>query len=212
MIPFKSTIPHHFSHSAQSALSFVIHAPIVDVIVMELFFNASEQAGTLQQRAMKLFTQRSVDSDYEITIPNPMQFRLCVGQIAQGTSFRQVASNIMSVKSIAGQSGIGSLTDMIVANYARVICAMNLQRLTAILCKNKSIWAFSIENDASPHCGSSYLDNRIRFHLHGKLYDIHAIAIPMFERHTGINMYVLVTKFLHIGLSVLAPKTQWDCV
>jgi len=42
MIPFKSTIPHHFSHSAQSALSFVIHAPIVDVIIMELFFNASE--------------------------------------------------------------------------------------------------------------------------------------------------------------------------
>ena len=56
MIPFKSTIPHHFSHSAQSTLSFLIHAPIIDVIIMELFFNASEQGGTLQQHAMKLFT------------------------------------------------------------------------------------------------------------------------------------------------------------
>ena len=30
------------------------------------------------------------------------------------------------------------------------------------------------------------------------LYDIHAIAILMFERHTSLNMYGLVTKFLHI--------------
>ena len=197
IIPFKSTIPHHFSHSTQT-LSFPIQAPIVDIILMELFFNSSEQGGTLQRRTIKLFKRESINSDYEITIPNPMQFRLCVGQIAQGNSFRQVAGNLMSVKSITGLSGIGSVTDMGVANYARVICAINLQRLTTILHKNKSIWAFSLANDASTHYGSSYLNNRIRFHLYGKLYDIHAIAIPMFDRHTGINMYMLVTRFLNI--------------
>jgi len=70
--------------------------------------------------------------------------------------------------------------------------------LMIILCENKSIWAFSLANDASTHWGSSYLDNRIQFQLHGKLYDVHVIAIPMFEQHTGINMFHLITHFLNI--------------
>src|SRR5208282_5563299 len=32
IIPFKSTIPHHFSHNAHTTLSFPIQAPIVDII------------------------------------------------------------------------------------------------------------------------------------------------------------------------------------
>jgi hypothetical protein len=199
VIPFKSTIPHHFAHSGLgTTLSYTIHAPIVDVILLQMFFSPTEQGGTLQQRLANLFKRNSESLDYVVTIPNSIQFRLCIAQIAQGCSFRQVAGGLMSVKSIAGVSAIGSITDMVVANYVRIVCAINLQRLMAILNQNASIWAFSLANDASTHYGSSYLDNRIRFHLHGKLYDIHAIAIPMFERHTGLNMYRLVTKFLDI--------------
>jgi hypothetical protein len=44
----------------------------------------------------------------------------------------------------------------------------------------------------------SYLDNRIRFHLNGIIYNIHVLAIPMFDRHTGENMFNLVDKFLNI--------------
>jgi hypothetical protein len=80
----------------------------------------------------------------------------------------------MSEKSIAGVSAIGFITDTIVATYARIVCAINLQRLKTILEQNISIWAFSLANDMSTHHDSSYLDNHIRFHLHGKLHDIYA--------------------------------------
>jgi hypothetical protein len=77
--------------------------------------------------------------------------------------------------------------------------ARNLQLLTTILNpNNRSSWAFSLANDSSTHYGKSYFDNRIRIHINGKLYNIHAIAIPMFETHTGENMYLLITRFLDI--------------
>ena len=89
------------------------------------------------------------------------------------------------------------VNDTDVANYARTVCAINLQAITLIL-SNESIWAFSLANDASTHYGKSYLDNRIRFHLKGVLYNIHILAIPMFDQHTGENMFNLVNKFLNI--------------
>ena len=89
-------------------------------------------------------------------------------------------------------------------SYARIALARNLQLLSTILNpKNRSCWAFSLANDASTHFGKSYFDNRIRIHINGKLYNLHAIAIPMFEQHTGENMFILVRHFL----DVLYP--QW---
>ena len=56
----------------------------------------------------------------------------------------------------------------------------------------------SLANDASTHYGKSYFDNRIRFHLNGVFYNVHAIAIPMFDRHTSENIFNLVSTFLDI--------------
>ena len=53
-------------------------------------------------------------------------------------------------------------------------------------------------NDSSTHYGKSYFDNRIRIHHDGDILNIHAIAIPMFERHTGENMFNLITTFFDI--------------
>ena len=143
---------------------------------------------------------------YEVAIKNRRQFQLCIGQISQGNLFRQVMGNLTSIKDIIGPSGIGSVTVEVLSNYARQISAVSLQRLMIILGENKSIWAFSLANDASTHWGSSYLDNRIRFQLRGKLYHVHAIAIPMFEQHTGINMFRLVTRFLDIICPIWRQK------
>ena len=94
-------------------------------------------------------------------------------------------------------ASLGNLNDTTVANYARVVCAINLQRLAEILNDDK-IWAFSLANDASTHYGMSYFDNRIHFHRDGIFYNIHALAIPMFEQHTGEKMSNLVFDFLDI--------------
>ena len=51
------------------------------------------------------------------------------------------------------------------------------------------------------HYGMSYFDNRIRFHRDGILYNVHVLAIPMFEQHSGENMSNLISNFLDIVCS-----------
>ena len=205
--PFKETLPHHFDSSyTEPSLIFTIESPIIDIIISQMFFNPTEQDTPGQVRALKLFKRMSDVDMYEVAIKNRKQFQLCIGQISRGNSFRQIAGNLTSIKDIIGPSGIGSVTEEVVSNYARQISAISLQRLMIILRENKSIWAFSLANDASTHWGSSYLDNRIRFQLRGKLYDIHAIAIPIFEQHTGINMFRLITRFLDIICPIWRQK------
>jgi len=96
-----------------------------------------------------------------------------------------------------------------VASYARIALACNLQLLSTILDpKNRSCWAFSLANDGSTHFGKSYFDNHIQIHVNGKLYNFHAIAIPMFEEHTGENMFILVSHFL----DVLCPRWRMQLI
>ena len=93
---------------------------IVDIIIRKMYFRPAEEHSNLstgQARTMKLFTENIVLGNYEITITNQMQFQLCVGQISQGNSFRQVVGNLLSVKAIAGVSRIGNLNESIVGNY-----------------------------------------------------------------------------------------------
>ena len=52
----------------------------------------------------------------------------------------------------------------------------------------------------------SYFDNRIRFHRDGILYNVHALAIPMFEQHTSENMSNLISNFLDIICSNWCAK------
>ena len=94
------------------------------------------------------------------------------------------------------------------ASYARIVLAGNLQLLSTILDpKNGSCWAFLLANDASTHFGKSYLDNRIQIYINDKLY-LHTIAIPMFEQHTGENMFILVSRFLN----VLCPQCRTQLI
>jgi hypothetical protein len=104
---------------------------------------------------------------------------------------------LADVKDITGMSDLGSLTAMKVSNYARIVYAINLGNLSTIL-NDSSTWAFSLANDASTHYGKSYLDNRIRFHRNRVLYNIHMLAIPMYDRHTGENMFKLVSNVFDI--------------
>ena len=94
-------------------------------------------------------------------------------------------------------ANLGSLNATGVSNYARIVCAINLGHLSTILNDN-STWAFSLANDSSTHQGKSYLDNRIHFHRDRVIYNIHMLAIPMYDRHTGENMFKLVSDVFDI--------------
>ena len=212
--PLANTMLPHVNVGLAATFKFDIQLPIVDCFIGDMFFHPDDQGGITQKRALKSF--KRVDDHYEVVIPNRDQFRLVVKNLSGGVSFRQcvrIHDDIKEVLGITfklrqlstrlirtGVSRIGNLTDMKVASYARIVLARSLQLITTILDprKNRSAWAFSLANDMSTHYGRSYLDNRIRVHVDGKLHNLHLIAILMYEAHTGQNMFHLVVRILDV--------------
>jgi hypothetical protein len=193
--PYKETIYSHFGQKS-THLTFNINAGIVDTIIGDMFFHPDDHGGVTQATALKLF-QIQPDGNYQVKITNPMQFHLAIDFVAQGLSFRQVAGCLTSTKAHTGLAKIGSINRGEVAGIVRVVCAINLQMLSTILNDN-STWAFSLANDASMHFNKSYFDQRVRVHRNNIIHNIHAVAIPMFDRHTGENKYNLVAKFFDV--------------
>mgnify|MGYP003321281629 CR=1 FL=1 len=85
------------------------------------------------------------------------------------------------------------------------MCTVNLQGLKEIL---KDIWAFSIALDAGNNAGTAYLDLRMRCYYKNFLQNLHLLAIPMRERHTGAYQYDLIVN----ALDILAPNWRYQLI
>jgi hypothetical protein len=199
-VQYKETITSHFGHTDHV---YNINTAIVEKVIGDMFFHPDEKGSISRDHAMKLFAPN--DHNYTVTIKNSLQFHLVIDYLASGLSFRQVENIYKATRKRTGMARIGSINDTVVSNYARVLCAINLQMLTDIL-KDKTVWAFSLANDSSTHASHSYFDNRIRFHRDGTLYNVHALAIPMFDRHNADYMFKLVSDFLDVICSEWRAK------
>jgi hypothetical protein len=100
---------------------------------------------------------------------------------------------VQNVKDETGIAYYGGCSDSIAANYIRVVCSSGLQILSTAL---KSSWAFSIAADTSTHQFHSYLDKSVRFCVGSVLYNFHLLAIPLYDRHTGEEMFLTLTKVM----------------
>ena len=128
-------------------------------------------------------------------IVNPVPFNLTVEHLAVGVTFRQVGSIIHATKEQTGLASIGSINKATVCRYAHFICALSLQNISEML-MTLSVWAFSIALNMSTHQGVSYLDIRICLCWQGEILNLHLVSVPVFERHTGENVFNVSAKFL----------------
>ena len=87
-VPLQNTMLAHFNSNG-TPLQININASIVDTIIGDMFFHPDDQNGVTRRTALKLFVRKEDDSDYQVTISNPMQFQLIVAYITRGLSFRQ---------------------------------------------------------------------------------------------------------------------------
>jgi hypothetical protein len=74
------------------------------------------------------------------------------------------------------------------------VCASGLQILSTAL---KSSWVFSIAVDSFTDQGRSYMDTRVRFCVGSVLYNFHFLAIPLYDRHTGKEMFLTLKKVMN---------------
>jgi hypothetical protein len=106
------------------------------------------------------------------------------------------------------------INDAIVGLYTRVLVAVTLQKIVTIL-DNESVWAMSLACDKSTHCNQSFFDLRLRVYYRSELVNLHLVAIPMFKRHSTLNIFNLIAKFMDalyvkwrsklIGMSLRTP-------
>ena len=136
---------------------------------------------------------------YIATVSSRVQFYSCIKMVASGLSFRQASRVMQDMKETLGLSALGSMCPQKVSSFVRIVCASNLQTISAIL---KESWAFSIALDGGNNSDTSYLDVRIRVVSSCyELSNLHLLAIPMRDRHTGEHMYDLAST----ALDNLAP-------
>jgi hypothetical protein len=156
-----------------------------------------------KERALSLFKRVDGDDDadyaYCVTIPKSktMVFQLAVRYIACGASFRMAANLLSCTYNVLHNPILRSCSRNDISNFIRVVYVVNLQRMARHL---RNSWAFSIALDSATHQSTSYLDLRFRIFLPAfyNIVNVHAAALPMFDRHTGEVMYKMVAAFLNV--------------
>ena len=102
---------------------------------------------------------------------------------------------MQSTKTLTGLGTLGCCQDTDVAKYARFCVAINLQKVALMF---RKVWAFSVAADMAIHMGTSYLDVRVRLCWSMSVLNIHLLAIPMYDRHTGYIMFDTMVKCLDV--------------
>lgn len=207
--PYRDTIRSHFGGSQQAVHHFV-NKEIVDVIIGEMLFHPDDSNTEItKERALAIFEDMGLDeieadSDlqtdrYRIVLKNPAQFKLIVDYVSAGASFRMASRILQMTRERTGLASIGFASQCKVTGYVRYVCALNLQKILEAL---TSTWTFSLAMDMSTHMSASYLDIRIRLFICGAIQNFHLLAIPMFSRHTGEQIFLHAEK----ALDVLCPE------
>ncbi|ETP22863.1 hypothetical protein F441_03904 [Phytophthora nicotianae CJ01A1] len=110
-------------------------------------------------------------------------------------SFRMAISVLTKTKERTGLASLGSCSTELPSKYARFVCIMNLDKIKQII---SSSWTFSIALDMSTYLSISYLDVRIRVYYNEIILNLHLLAIPMHEGHTGEAMFDAVVPVLDV--------------
>ena len=210
-VAFVNTIEAHFN--GFGTLRFPINKLIIEVIIVDMIFNLDEIEGVARACTLSLFKLVKPDpvdnvnedvpesydlidqEEYVAIIKTAKRFHLLVDTISIDASFRMGSRMLQMFKEHCGISVYGGCNDTIASNYYRVACAHSLQIIPDALHRSK-VWTFSIALNLSTHRSQSYLNVRARFMVENTIYNVHLLAIPLFQSHTGENMFATTCKLL----------------
>jgi hypothetical protein len=189
---------------AKQKCSFFIDSDIVTEIIGKLLFDKEVECpdGSISEveqakrNALSSFTSNERDGIFVVGVASILKMNMIVNFVSAGLSLRQATRLYSRSFTEETQRGVlGNISDTEVSKICRTVCAINLQYLKEIL---KDAWAFSIGLDAGNNAGMSYLDIRLRISVKDELHNLHFLAIPMTERHTGQYQFDLVVDALDV--------------
>ena len=208
--PVTNTLHRHMD--SEEPYVFTLNKPIVEVIIGEMMYDPDDEDVELSRaRALSLFTlqedaiehdgegdqsQESSNVDaYTTTIKSPTQFRLAIRFVACGSSFRMASRLIAETKDEMGSGTLVGCTEIKVAQYMRVVVAVNLQVICKLLQKT---WVFSVALDVGNSAGTSYCDLRLRLYHNDDVVNVHFLALPMHARKTADNLFSMSSRALDV--------------
>ena len=118
---------------------------------------------------------------------------MIVSYISIGISFCQCSKLLLHSKEISGLGALENISVWKVIKVVRYACAFKFEVICNVL---DNVWAFSIAMDGGTKAIVPYLDVRLQLVLRGQLFNIHLVALPMYESQTGEIMFLLISKFL----------------
>jgi hypothetical protein len=159
-----------------------------------MLFHPDDVDGVTHTRPLGVFKECPAEEGgaFYVEVQSVKRFRLAVKLVALGDSFRSVSRQLGVIREETGMAEFGGASDVTVSNYVRIVCAVSLQCVSEIWAAS---WAVSISFDCSSHQSRSYVDIRMRVFQKGELRNLHLIALPMFDRHTGEIITALLEKF-----------------
>ena len=193
---YVNTLPAHYDIERKENL-FCFDADIVETLIGGMLFDLDDEEERMtKERALSIF-KLSEDNDkmYTVTIKNMKQFSLAIKYISLGSSFRLTTRIFQVTKEETNIGYLGSISVLKVINYVRILLAISLQTMKDLLTKS---WCYSAAFDGSTYQHTSYLDIRVRIYFNGDIKNIHVIALPMFDRHTGDYMYELFENLFNV--------------
>lgn len=180
----------------------VLDKSIVTTIIADLLFIPSESTGLTKEIILADF--KSVESkngggflgpsseECEIILSDEKLFRLAIQYMKTGSSYKYVPLLLRTAEEVRASPSERDVSVMWAAGYARVICAINLQRIADCLAAS---WAFCISLDSST-AKWGFFDIRCRVYVDQAVEDFHLLAMPITDRHTGDVVFIMLSKLL----------------
>jgi hypothetical protein len=124
-----------------------------------------------------------------------MQFELAMDHVSIGKSFMRATATIQHARDHTKTATLSGMNNLIVGQYVRVLVSSNLQDISDLM-GDLSVWAFSLASASNTHFEQSFFDLRVWICFKGRLYNLHLVGLPLFDRHTAEILYNLLYKFL----------------
>jgi hypothetical protein len=148
-----------------------------------------------KKNAMKLFCKEDDAPVYTMTTKAIMRFDLAMDYVGIGLSFRHTSAAIQKANDHTKTAKLTGLSDRIVDQYMHVLVVVAFQQITSIF-DDEPVWAMSVAGNRSAHRDQSFFDLHVHVYYRGELVNLHLVAMPMFERHSVVNIFNLITKFM----------------
>ena len=198
-----NTTLSYFEETSIERREVIVEKEIIDTIIENLLYCSNDDEDVEIESARKKdfigFELVSDDDDqveyYRATIPNTLQYDLLIKTIGNGLSFSQTMNVLQGFKEMTGMGKIGYVSRRKITLQVRIYCAESFQTIAEAM---RCCWTFSIALDGGNKSSVSYLDFRIRFALGFELFNLHLIAVPMYESHSGDNMFSLTEQILNV--------------